>query len=338
MIHCAGRTRSIIGAQSLINLGLPNPVYALENGTQGWYLADLALEHESRRAYPEVTPDEAGLEVNRARAEALAEKYALRVAGAADLAAWAAEADRTTAFIDIRTPEEVRARPLAGTIAAPGGQLLQGTDQYIGTRGARLVILDHEGLRAPVVASWLALMGQDVWLLPVADYPAPASGDPVAEGPALARISAADYAAEAAKYRLIDLRQSSSFRAGHIAGAEWSVRPRLAAALAGETRPVVFVADDARLLALALTELPSDLLARALWLDGGAAEWRDAGLGLVTMQDFEGRDSHIDYLFFVHDRHDGNKEAARQYLAWETGLIAQLDDAERALFRLPVSN
>ena len=43
----------------------------------------------------------------------------------------------------------------------------------------------------------------------------------------------------------------------------------------------------------------------------------------------------IDYLFFVHDRHDGNKEAARQYLAWETGLVAQLDARERAAFRLP---
>jgi hypothetical protein len=43
----------------------------------------------------------------------------------------------------------------------------------------------------------------------------------------------------------------------------------------------------------------------------------------------------IDYLFFVHDRHDGNREAARRYLAWETGLVAQLDDKERAMYRFP---
>jgi hypothetical protein len=42
----------------------------------------------------------------------------------------------------------------------------------------------------------------------------------------------------------------------------------------------------------------------------------------------------IDYLFFVHDRHDGNREAARRYLSWETGLIARLDDSERDAFRL----
>ena len=35
VVNCAGRTRSIIGAQSLINAGIPNKVVALENGTMG---------------------------------------------------------------------------------------------------------------------------------------------------------------------------------------------------------------------------------------------------------------------------------------------------------------
>ena len=36
VVNCAGRTRSIIGTQSLINAGLPNKVVALRNGTMGW--------------------------------------------------------------------------------------------------------------------------------------------------------------------------------------------------------------------------------------------------------------------------------------------------------------
>ena len=36
VVNCAGRTRSIIGAQSLINAGVPNKVVALRNGTMGW--------------------------------------------------------------------------------------------------------------------------------------------------------------------------------------------------------------------------------------------------------------------------------------------------------------
>ncbi|WP_207233686.1 rhodanese-like domain-containing protein [Salinicola tamaricis] len=52
VINCAGRTRSIVGAQTLRWLGIDNPVYALENGTQGWRLAGLELEHGSQRRYP----------------------------------------------------------------------------------------------------------------------------------------------------------------------------------------------------------------------------------------------------------------------------------------------
>ena len=51
VVNCAGRTRSIIGAQTLLDLGVPNPVYALENGTQGWFLAGLELEHGAQRHY-----------------------------------------------------------------------------------------------------------------------------------------------------------------------------------------------------------------------------------------------------------------------------------------------
>ena len=43
VVNCAGRTRSIIGAQSLINAGLPNKVMALKNGTMGWHLAGLKV-------------------------------------------------------------------------------------------------------------------------------------------------------------------------------------------------------------------------------------------------------------------------------------------------------
>ncbi|MDD9877206.1 MAG: rhodanese-like domain-containing protein, partial [Magnetovibrio sp.] len=71
VINCAGRTRSIIGAQTLINFGIANPVVALENGTQGWALADLKLEHDARRFSPGVVTEEA-LRRARARAEDLA--------------------------------------------------------------------------------------------------------------------------------------------------------------------------------------------------------------------------------------------------------------------------
>ena len=51
IVNCAGRTRSIIGTQSLINAGIPNPVHALRNGTIGWKLADQLLDHGQSRKF-----------------------------------------------------------------------------------------------------------------------------------------------------------------------------------------------------------------------------------------------------------------------------------------------
>jgi rhodanese-related sulfurtransferase len=137
---------------------------------------------------------------------------------------------------------------------------------------------------------------------------------------------------------LIDLRPSMQFRAGHVPQARWSIRPRLAADAKGETRQIVLVADDPALAAWAAA---SELAGRSpapLLLESGMAAWRDAGLPVEATPDLPADAECIDYLFFVHDRHDGNKEAARRYLAWETGLVAQLDAQERAAFRLPAAS
>jgi rhodanese-related sulfurtransferase len=56
VVNCAGRTRSIIGAQALINAGVANKVVALENGTMGWLLAGYALDHGRNDHAPPPSP------------------------------------------------------------------------------------------------------------------------------------------------------------------------------------------------------------------------------------------------------------------------------------------
>jgi rhodanese-related sulfurtransferase len=340
VINCAGRTRSIIGAQTLINLGLPNPVYALENGTQGWYLNDHVLEHGGTRRYA----DDSGNTDLRPAAKALAARFDVPVVTAPTVQQWAAEAadtGRSLFLCDVRTPEEFAAGSLPGAQHTPGGQLMQAGDQYVGVRGARLVLFDNDGVRAPTIASWLRQMGHDASVLEgglasglsLAPAKAPAA-------PPLATIDAQALAARLEKndVAVIDLRGSMPFRAGHIAQARWSIRPRLAADVKNETRQLVLVADDAALAAWTaaseLANLPAPL---PLLLQGGMAAWRAAGLPLEATPALPADADCIDYLFFVHDRHDGNKEAARRYLAWETGLVAQLDAQEKAAFRLPAA-
>ena len=69
-------------------------------------------------------------------------------------------------------------------------------------------------------------------------------------------------------------------------------------------------------------------------LAGGIQAWMAAGFPTESSPAIPADRQCIDYLFFVHDRHAGNREAMRQYLAWETGLIRQLDAADRALFKV----
>jgi len=333
VINCAGRTRSIIGAQTLINLGLPNPVYALENGTQGWYLADHALEHGGSRHYPA----DSGSAALRPEAERLARRFEVPFVDAHTVRGWAADPQRTLFLCDVRTPEEFAAGSLPQAQHTPGGQLMQAADQYIGVRGARLVLFDSDGVRAPTVASWLRQMGHEACVLidglasgldlPAAVLPEPPPLQSIQPGELAVRLQAGELA-------LIDLRPGMQYRQAHIAQAVWSIRPALPALLSPETRQPVLVAEQAALASWASTEWPAHL-PRPLLLAGGLDDWRAAGLPLVASPESPSDAQCIDYLFFVHDRHDGNKEAARRYLAWETGLVAQLDPAERAGFRLP---
>ncbi|QJI40545.1 cystathionine beta-lyase [Pseudomonas sp. ADAK2] len=326
VVNCAGRTRSIIGAQTLINLGLKNPVYALENGTQGWYLEDFQLEHGSTRRYADEVSSDA-LPGQRLAAAQLAEKAGVKTVGTAQVEAWALDNGRSLFLCDVRTAEEFAAGSLSGAQHTPGGQLIQSTDLYIGVRRARLVLVDSDGVRAPIVASWLRQLGHEAYVLeggvgsslalPVLEAASP-EPLPLISAQALADALKDDAVA------LIDLRPSMVYRKGHIGGARWSIRSLLAADVAGEQRPLVLLADDPRLAAFAALELPEHQRQQTRFASSAP------GFSLQEDVNTPPDEQCIDFLFFTHDRHSGNKDAARQYLAWEIGLLAQMSAEEIA--------
>jgi cystathionine beta-lyase len=328
VINCAGRTRSIIGAQTLLNLGIANPVYALENGTQGWFLADQPLAHGNQQHYP---PRSQATTTQRERARRLGVRAGVCWVTAAQVRQWADDDQRSLFLGDVRTPEEFLVGSLPGAQHTPGGQLIQGTDLYIGVRNARVVLFDDDGARAPVVASWLRQLGHEAYVLEEglhSNLALPVAASLVVT---LAEATAADLG----DALIIDLRPSMSYRKQHLSDARWSIRPLLAAQLSDETQAVVLIADDPRIAQLAANELPPGLRTRTRLL----RDWRRPEFVQVE-NDTSLDDEHcIDFLFFVHDRHAGNKDAARQYLAWETGLIAQMTDQEIASFKpLPVTS
>jgi cystathionine beta-lyase len=338
VVNCAGRTRSIIGAQTLIDLGVKNPVYALENGTQGWYLADLPLEHGSSRRYPEVSAG-AALSEQRDAAQRLAQRAGVQTVNAEQVAVWAKDAERSLFLCDVRTPEEFALGSLPGAQHTPGGQLIQSTDLYVGVRGARLVLVDNDGVRAPIVASWLRQMGHQAYVLEGGLHSGlalPSSQSPVS--PTLSAITAAelDHLLRDDAVALVDLRGSVAFRKAHIAGSSWSIRSRLVDDLTFESKPVVLVADHSDIAAVAVLELPEQQRGAVRWLD--FKTWQAAGLPLSEDASNPPDEQCIDFLFFTHDRHSGNKDAARQYLAWEIGLLGQMTPQEIASLKPLAAN
>src|SRR5438876_5234779 len=196
VVNCAGRTRSIIGAQSLINAGVPNKVLALRNGTMGWTLAGFDCDSGKARRAGDVSRE--GLAWAKAAAERVARRFGVARIDLATLERWRSDDTRTLYLFDVRDPREYDAGHVAGAASAPGGQLVQATDQYAGTLGARIVLIDPAEVRAVMTASWLRQMGwRDVYVLAeagreTAPPPAQILGDPP---PAELRIDCAGLAA-----------------------------------------------------------------------------------------------------------------------------------------------
>lgn len=341
VVNCAGRTRSIIGAQSLINAGVPNRVVALRNGTMGWKLAGYELETgQTRAASP---PGEAARVASRAAAERVARRFGVRTIGRDGLGRFEAERERRSLYVlDVRSPDEYAAGHLPGARSAPGGQLVQATDEYVGTRNARLVLVDSDGVRARMTASWLAQMGWDeVFVLDGvgADAMTETGPEPVTVL-GLDEAKTETIAPEALKAALgrgaavIDLDTSLRYRAGHIPGAWWAMRTRLAGAVAkvGPVSLLVLTSPDGRLARLAAAELtpPAGVAVKAL--DGGTDAWRAAGLPL-EVGDTRLADAPADVWYKPYDHGTGIEGAMRAYLTWEVGLVPQVERDGDARFR-----
>ncbi len=133
---------------------------------------------------------------------------------------------------------------------------------------------------------------------------------------------------------IFDMRPSTDYRAGHIAQAQWTMRPLTASMPPDPARSVVLIADEARLAGLAAIDLGEAGASDISFHRGNSDDWADAGLEIAITPDLPPDCAAIDFVFFTHGRCDGNPEASRQYLAWELGLIGQLDEDERAVFNI----
>jgi rhodanese-related sulfurtransferase len=332
IVNCAGRTRSIIGTQSLINAGIPNPVAALRNGTIGWTLAGQPLDRGASRRCDASQLEHQAQSASSARD--VAQRAGVRFIDHATLQTLLAESTRTTQVLDVRTPEEYLRGHFPGATSAPGGQLVQETDHTVPVRGARIVLYDDDGVRACMSASWLAQMAWEVCVLEglqpsdlsVSGAEQPEQPDTVlplvqtTPDRLLAWLGQADTV-------VIDTGSSAAYVKGHVPGAYWLLRsrfeqdvPRIPAAAR-----VVVTCPDGRLSRHAVAPLRALLPAhtQVLWLAGGTQAWQQAG-GPLESSDTGVVSERIDRYRRPYEGTHNPREAMQGYLDWEFGLVEQL--------------
>ena len=309
VVNCAGRTRSIIGAQSLINAKLPNKVVALKNGTMGWHLAGFQLEHGNRNHAP--APGSAALAKARSLAADVAKRFGIRRLDRAGLTRLTSQADRTTYVFDVRSPEEYAQGHLHGAINAPGGQLIQATDIYMATRNARVALVDTEGVRAVMTASWLLQMGwPEVYV--------------VEDAPRVEEISTQELKA-LGKVQVLDFGTSLEYRAGHVPGAAFAIRSRLAERRdkLAQSGVIVCTSPDGVFARFAAADLGGIASVPVKALAGGTAAWRAAGMPVETGETvmWEAND---DVYYKPYDRKSQVEQAMQDYLDWEVALMEKI--------------
>jgi rhodanese-related sulfurtransferase len=323
VVNCAGRTRSIIGAQSLINAGVPNKVVALRNGTMGWHLAGLSCNSGKSDRAPALS--RGGLAWAKSAAEAVARKFGVERISREKLESFRADSARTTYVFDVRNPDEYAAGHFPGTISAPGGQLVQATDIYAATLGARIVLSDDKEVRALMTASWLKQMGwHEVFVLPEAGNET--------SGPAtiILGTAAADRAIDpsavlgADDVSVIDLSRSPDYRRGHIPGAWFAIRSRLNRALPkiAPTGEVILTSEDGVLARLAVAEAQALTQRPVHWLKGGNAAWTAAGFPLSTSSKMA--DEPVDIWLKPYEQPNDTEAAMSAYLSWEVDLLERI--------------
>jgi rhodanese-related sulfurtransferase len=343
VVNCGGRTRSIIGAQSLIDAGVPNRVVSLKDGTMAWHLAGLGVVAGATGRAPDVSVKE--ITTARQRADAVARRYGVPAIDRATLADWQREAERRTLYVlDVRDPSEYRAGHLPGSVMAPGGQLVQETDSWLGVWGARVVLIDDTGVRARMTASWLRRMGWDAVVLDNGlgggldgveleqGAPAVPTGIFPLTGPEPAAVPPAEVQAHPGV--VVDLALSRHHRQGHIPGAWFAIRARLAEAL--DKLPgqgdLVLTSEDGVIARYAAAELSTRRPVKVL--AGGTAAWKAAGLPLETGMGPLASETD-DIALSARDRPPAERERyMREYLTWEVDLVNQIARDTDCRFRL----
>lgn len=349
VVNCAGRTRSILGADVLIRMGVHDRVYALENGTMAWSMAGHELERGPGPSL-DVATSETARETVEQFAARVADEDGVRTVSQEEFARW--QSDGTLHYtLDVRLPEEYAGGHIAGSFNIPAGQIALEADEIVAVNQAPVVLVSYKDVRSRIGGSVARQIGYpNVFVLEGGIQGWVASGrdlttdEPQFEVPGLedARSRMAAVSAQQLKEELasddpplvVDVRGSGDFALGHVEHAVWVTRGDIerrifAYADAGE-RPIVTVCDSGVRSAMAAATLEDMGFTNVRYLDGGMPAWTAAGNEAV--QGLEGADVSLreakDDVGMLDRRGPlaRNRQDMIDYLEWETRLGDQYED------------
>jgi rhodanese-related sulfurtransferase len=307
----------------------------------GWELAGYQVAAGEESHAPDPGPD--ALSWAAAAAADVGKRFDVTEVSVETLASWQADASRTTYLLDVRTDDEFENGHIPGSRHAPGGQLVQATDEYVATRNSRIVLVDADGVRAMMTASWLRQLGWSdaVVLAGGLDAFVEASGGALAKGKTarstVARASSPTVRPPALKEQLdagedvtvIDVGTSVKYRMrGHIPGSWWAIRSRMDQArdTIGDTQRIVLTSTDGTLAKLAVADAAqqwpdADIAALA----AGNKGWRHAGFDMEP--GFDRATSQPDDVWYKPYDHDEAvvRQHMEDYLTWEVALVEQVE-------------
>ncbi len=290
-VNCFSRTRGIVSATTLRLLGRAPEAVFVEDGIMAWALQGAPVVQNATPDHELPAEPPALL---RRTADDLLARFALPVADAAQLARWRADGTRTLYLFDVRPAADPA---FAGTALqqVPGGQLLMHFENLVGTRGARIVLVDDPAhrLRAAITSFWLTQLNQaevyvfDGVLSP--DQVPPAPPDTAADAPPSFDAAALAQLRQDGAVTVIDVGPSLDYERGHLPGALWllpaSLDPLAPHAVPGHT--LVFTSPDGA----AARRVARDARQRwghsasgvgVGWLAGGTQAWKASGRPLSS--------------------------------------------------------
>jgi rhodanese-related sulfurtransferase len=327
IVMCSsGRTRSLIVARTLIDLGL-GEVVVLDGGVLAWRLAGLELESGSRRR--RVMPSKPARQFAELGSARLAKHHGVDRIEAAELATLLFSTDGNFTVFDLRNLGRHVVAHVPRSLSVSSDQLIVRHEELIVARDAPVVLVDDDTVRALLTGVWLRRLGQQRVLELAGGLAAwTRSGRPAATvdemplgwreanaaAPGLGVDDVSHWLAAYSPARVLHVDTGASYRSGHLPGATWLPRgwleTRIGSVASSLEQALLLTCKDGAQAAFAAATLRRLGHVHVAWLQGGTRTWAGAGRALesspLSPQD--------DELLPPVPR---DAQAMRDYLEWE---------------------